>query len=487
MTGVSQIAVKDPTGTSVGNITLVGASPKVTINSPTGGISGIGLQTIAWAIQDPPASGFTSRILYSIDNGNNWSQIGEITNGTTLVVDFAALPGTSGLTALIRILVSDGVNTGSATSAPFSVAKKKPTAVSIDAPETGFSQPAADPIQLLGSAYDPDDGFLSGTQLQWGSNVQGALGTGSPLSVSLRPGPHTITLTATDSDGNKLTSTTDVFIGGAAPIVSVTTQPISTSNSANCFRATIGAKIRAGGAPLTLAQFSLDGGNTYASLPLNQLPYSFVVPGTGVIKLVATAYDSSGQSDAQSVWLTIPTACQDTPMITWPTPAAITDSTPLSSTQLDATAPVAGVFVYTPPTGTVLSAGFQTLSVVFTPTDNLDHLPASQSVRILVKHTTSAKLVVAPDGPISVGTALKLTAKITDLSGSGVASGDIVFCDLVVNIGCTGSAVLGTAQITSAGLAAITCAWELAPTRCRPFLQRNLLTQPLVLRRTHCR
>jgi hypothetical protein len=65
--------------------------------------------------------------------------------------------------------------------------------------------------------------------------------------------------------------------------------------------------------------------------------------------------------------------------ITWPTPAAITYGTPLSSTQLDAVAtcgnvaqPVPGVYVYTPASGTILNAGTQTLSVTFTPTDIAD-------------------------------------------------------------------------------------------------------------------
>jgi len=56
-----------------------------------------------------------------------------------------------------------------------------------------------------------------------------------------------------------------------------------------------------------------------------------------------------------------------TPAITWPAPAPITAGTPLSGTQLNATANVPGALVYTPPAGTVLSAGSQLLSVSFTP------------------------------------------------------------------------------------------------------------------------
>jgi hypothetical protein len=63
------------------------------------------------------------------------------------------------------------------------------------------------------------------------------------------------------------------------------------------------------------------------------------------------------------------------PTVNWSTPAAITYGTPLSGTQLNATAsfngtPVDGTYSYTPSSGTVLDAGSnQTLSVTFTPTD----------------------------------------------------------------------------------------------------------------------
>ncbi|MHB8653746.1 MAG: hypothetical protein ACYDA9_07695 [Terriglobia bacterium] len=56
-----------------------------------------------------------------------------------------------------------------------------------------------------------------------------------------------------------------------------------------------------------------------------------------------------------------------TPSVTWATPAAIKYGTALNSTQLNATASVAGSFSYSPAAGTILSAGTQTLTVTFTP------------------------------------------------------------------------------------------------------------------------
>jgi len=75
---------------------------------------------------------------------------------------------------------------------------------------------------------------------------------------------------------------------------------------------------------------------------------------------------------------------QTTPIITWQPPAAIEYGTPLSATQLNATASVAGSFAYTPPAGTVLTPGTSNLSVIFAPTDSFDYTGAQATVPITV-------------------------------------------------------------------------------------------------------
>jgi hypothetical protein len=83
-------------------------------------------------------------------------------------------------------------------------------------------------------------------------------------------------------------------------------------------------------------------------------------------------------------------ATRITPTIAWASPSAITNPTPLSATQLDATVSVAGSFVYSPPAGTVLAAGTQTLSVTFTPTNTAAYNQAQASVPIIVNPPTQA-------------------------------------------------------------------------------------------------
>jgi hypothetical protein len=105
-----------------------------------------------------------------------------------------------------------------------------------------------------------------------------------------------------------------------------------------------------------------------------------------------------------------------TTTVNWPTPAAITFGTPLSGTQLDATAGVPGMFVYTPPAGTILPAGTQTLSVQFTPTDTAAYTTATATTSIIVNKATptitwSAPAAITYGTPLS-GTQLNATANV---------------------------------------------------------------------------
>jgi hypothetical protein len=73
--------------------------------------------------------------------------------------------------------------------------------------------------------------------------------------------------------------------------------------------------------------------------------------------------------------------CPIMPAVAWASPAAITYGTALSGTQLNATANVAGTFVYSPVSGSVLTVGPHNLSVTFTPTDTPKYSTARDFVQ----------------------------------------------------------------------------------------------------------
>jgi len=96
------------------------------------------------------------------------------------------------------------------------------------------------------------------------------------------------------------------------------------------------------------------------------------------------------------------------PAITWATPAPISYGTALSATQLDASTMVPGTFAYSPPSGTLLAAGSQTLSVTFTPTDLIDYSPATATVLLTIAPAVPT-ITWAPPAAITYGTALSAT------------------------------------------------------------------------------
>ena len=127
--------------------------------------------------------------------------------------------------------------------------------------------------------------------------------------------------------------------------------------------------------------------------------------GTHTLNVVFTPDNTGGYTGATGSTTIVVT--QAKPTINWPTPGAISTTTPLSSTQLDATAtingaPLAGTYFYTVPPGTTdahgqtLTAGTHTLKVVFTPTDTTDYMSASATVQIVVGTTGSTGISGSP-------------------------------------------------------------------------------------------
>ncbi len=116
------------------------------------------------------------------------------------------------------------------------------------------------------------------------------------------------------------------------------------------------------------------------------------------------------------------TVAQATPVITWPVPSPITLGAVLGNAQLNATANVAGTFVYTPPAGTILIGGVQSLSVTFTPTDSTDYATATASVKLIVNSPLLPTPVITWPTPAAVpyGTPLSNTQldAMTNVPGS---------------------------------------------------------------------
>lgn len=168
------------------------------------------------------------------------------------------------------------------------------------------------------------------------------------------------------------------------------------------------------GAPQLDATASVPG--TFAYSPAAG---TILTAGSHTLSLSFIPTDTTDYSTAtDSVTITVNKA---TPIITWPTPAPITYGTAISAAQLDATANTAGSFAYDPSAGKP-TAGQQTLSVSFTPTDTADYANTTAHVTLTINRATPTVSWPTP-AAVTVGTVLTAT----QLDATANVSGTFVY------------------------------------------------------------
>jgi MinD-like ATPase involved in chromosome partitioning or flagellar assembly len=137
------------------------------------------------------------------------------------------------------------------------------------------------------------------------------------------------------------------------------------------------------GNPLSVAQL-----NAKASVP-GKFAYipragSVLPAGTHTVEATFVPADTTNYTPVQvSVELAV-VEVREVP-IDWKAPSPIFYGTPLGPGQLNAKTSVPGTFVYSPPEGTLLAAGTQTLMVTFIPDDDVKYAAAQASVTLVVK------------------------------------------------------------------------------------------------------
>jgi hypothetical protein len=201
---------------------LVSANaPVVQITSPNAAAAwpAGSTQTLAWTGSDADGDALHYSVFYS-HNGVDWALMATELTSTTLDVPVDALAGSTN--AVFRVVATDGLLIGDdATNYPITVPNKPPTPVIMN-PNIEVNIPVGDLMVLLGTANDMEDGTLPDISLSWSSDKQGPLGTGASVPVdNLQQGFHTITLSATDANGNTGQSTVRIFVGSRSNLPTV--------------------------------------------------------------------------------------------------------------------------------------------------------------------------------------------------------------------------------------------------------------------------
>jgi subtilase family serine protease len=218
------------------------------------------------------------------------------------------------------------------------------------------------------------------------------------------------------ASASTITPTVTVSVPGQSITVSQSVLALVTVNGG------AGNPAPTGSITLTSGSFSLTAGLSDASGSTNSvtmtIPAGSLAVGTDTLTASYTSISSTYANATGTAMVTVTSSSKTTPAINWLAPAAITYGTALGATQLDATASVEGSFSYSPAAGTVLTAGHQTLSVTFTPTDTTDYNTNTASVTLTVNKATPTLSWATPTA-ITYGTALSAAQLNATVSTAG--------------------------------------------------------------------
>lgn len=189
--------------------------PSVDFSAPIGGETLEVGSLIAWRGADGDGDPLRYTLRYSPDGGSTWHVIALDIPGTEYTLpSIDELPGSTA--GMLEIVANDGFNTSSARLSGSVLVPGKAPHVTVRGIESGRTISSTDPILISAIVRDVEDGLITDQDsIVWSSDVDGELGGGDELILDplrLTPGPHRITITATDSENTTADSFFDITV-----------------------------------------------------------------------------------------------------------------------------------------------------------------------------------------------------------------------------------------------------------------------------------
>jgi hypothetical protein len=157
-----------------------------------------GRRLVSWTGEHPDGRPLSFIVSYSHTEGRTWLPLNFSSPRLEQEVDFDSLPG--GERCQIAVTASDGVNTVTVASEPFS-APIKPCLAMILSPGDGATFELGEAVPLRGQGYYREERRAETERLTWNSSLDGEICTGPYCDVqNLSSGEHRITLTAGTED-----------------------------------------------------------------------------------------------------------------------------------------------------------------------------------------------------------------------------------------------------------------------------------------------
>ncbi|MFN8457537.1 MAG: cohesin domain-containing protein [Anaerolineae bacterium] len=137
---VAKVTIAKPQGqlpNPAPTVTVISSQnpPGITLETPNGGESWAGQQTIVWQAGDPDGDSLSYDVLYSPDNGQNWLPLAVHLSEPHYTLAAEQLEASQA--ALIKVMANDGFHTSvDQSDAPFTVASAPPNSLSLQGPAT---------------------------------------------------------------------------------------------------------------------------------------------------------------------------------------------------------------------------------------------------------------------------------------------------------------------------------------------------------------
>jgi hypothetical protein len=332
-------------------------SVEVVVHNPDGSV---GRRIAGFEYEDPTPPVITAKITGTLGN-NGWYtsnvdiswEVSDPESAITSKMNCTSMRIASDTTYIARCTAT---SLGGTTDKSVEIKRDAtPPEIRIKTPQSESSYELGAQVAADYNCYDYQDG--SGIAECSGSVVPGAFLDTTTI------GTHTFSVTTRDAAGNESTATASYTIVRANPTI---TWPAPTAITY--------------GTPLGAAQL-----NATANVPgaFTYTPASGTILPAGVQTLTVNFVpnDTNYFTASASVSITVQKA---TPLISW-IPYDLICISPLSSSQLNATANVPGTFTYAPAAGTYFAPGTYTLSATFVPNDTANYATAAANASLLVK------------------------------------------------------------------------------------------------------
>lgn len=187
-------------------------APGIQLLEPVSGTVATGDELLLrWTASDPDGEALTYLVDISSDNGATWRTLAHDVTTNSMTVPISNLPGSDH--TVFRVWANDGMHTSN--DKVTVVIPGHPPTLKIVQPMEEQSYTDDDTVSFTAVAVDLEDGQIDGTGISWTSDVQGLLGSGSPLVLdasTLAEGPHRITAAVSDLAGNQAVQQVSIVV-----------------------------------------------------------------------------------------------------------------------------------------------------------------------------------------------------------------------------------------------------------------------------------